>query len=246
MTEPDPTSKLVELIRAHPELSTITVIAVTYIDLAQQAPSLVDKLADTLVKLKETNITVRCGGRLGDTTQIARALDWELDEYLGSDLAAVKDASVSPSNEHLTISLLSATTMKYSLCNPDVFIDAVNRGLHYERFDYDVAKHEVLVLGACIQLSISGSYLRSQHDFDAPQVLDALEKIKNVGVVKHPQGQRLLEVRNLVIFYLTRFKIWIRLRFNRPRIMLPMVGKFCFLSNCTRSICFRFLFRLFL
>jgi hypothetical protein len=102
----DPTSKLLELIRAHPDLSTITVIVITYIDLAQQAPSLVDKLADTLVSLKETNITVRSGGRLGDTTQIARALDSELDEYLGSDLVAVKDASVSPSNEHLTTSLL--------------------------------------------------------------------------------------------------------------------------------------------
>jgi len=165
-------------------------------DLAQQAPSLVDKLADTLVKLKETQITVRSGGRLGDTTRIARALDWELDEYLGSDLAAVKDASISPSNEHLTISLLSATTMKYSLCNPDVFIDAINRGLHYEQFGYDVAKHEVLVLGACLQLSISGSHFRHQRDFDAPQILDVLEKIKNVSVVKHPQGQRLPEVCN--------------------------------------------------
>jgi hypothetical protein len=86
--------------------------------------------------------------------------------------------------------------VKYSLCNPDVFIDAANRGLQYEQFGYDAAKHEVLVLGACLQLSISGSYFRHQHDFDISQVLHALEKIKKVGVVKHPQGQRLLEVCN--------------------------------------------------
>ncbi len=187
----DPTSKLLELIRAHPELSTITVIVIIYIDLAQQSPSLVDELVDTLVNLKNTKITV---GRLSDPTEIAHALNWELDDYLDSELTSVEDASVSPSNEHLITSLISATTMKYSLCNTDVFLGAVNRGLHYERYSYDVAKREVLVLGACLQLSISGSYFRGQHGFDSIDILNVLEKIKNVGVVKHPQGQRLLEV----------------------------------------------------
>ena len=113
----DPTSKSLEFIYVHPELPTIGVIVITYIDRAQQAPSLVDNLADVLVNLKKTKVTVSSGGRLSDSIQIAHALSWELDEYLGSELASVNDASVSPSNEHLITSPLSATTMKYPLCD---------------------------------------------------------------------------------------------------------------------------------
>ena len=71
----DLTSKFLELICAHSDLSTITVIVITCINLVQQSPFLVDKLMDTLVILKNTKITI---GRLSDPTEIAHALNWEL------------------------------------------------------------------------------------------------------------------------------------------------------------------------
>ena len=94
----DPTSNLLEFIRAHPELSTITVVVITYISTSptKQSPSLVDKLADTLVHTKSP---------LADLVKHELPLNRELDDHLGSELASVEDASVSPSNERLVITL---------------------------------------------------------------------------------------------------------------------------------------------
>lgn len=196
---PDPTPQLLELIRAHPELPTIGDIVVIYLELVQQSPSQIDKLTGTLVNLKSsTEFTIAANDRLGKSVPIvtALALNLELNELLSSELAHVKDASVTPSNEHLIASLLSAVAIKYSLCNSTAFSSAVDRGLchQHDTYRFDVATREVLVLGACLQLSMSGSYFCDQKGFDARHALGALERIKEVGVVKHPDGQRLLEV----------------------------------------------------
>ena len=193
----DPCSELLQLIRAHPRLSTITYIAVTYEDLAQKTPALVNKLSHILVDLKEkeTGITMKGGRTPYEMITVDDAFHRELYESLGSDLV-VDDASVSPSNMYLTSSLISATIVKLSLTGPRIAVNEVNRGLwQYEQSnDYDAAKHEVYVLGVCLQLAICGSYLLQYPYFDVPRVLGALEAIKSVGIVKHPQGQQLLDV----------------------------------------------------
>ena len=197
---PDPTSKLLELIHAEPTLSTISAIVIIYIDHAQKFPSQVDKLVGALVNLKSSTFTVTASARFSKPTQIsiAQALDSELYDFLGSELTCPDDGSVTSSNGYLSASLLSAKTAKNSLCDPSLFSYQVDRDLNYddpEKGRFDVATHEVRVLCACLLLSMCGSYLIGQSNFPS-NVLTTLEKIKNVGVVKDPHGQRLLEVCN--------------------------------------------------
>ncbi len=45
---------------------------------------------------------------------------------------------------------------------------------------------------------MSGPYFCGPNGFDARHLLSALERIKEVGEVKHPDGQRLLEVCDLM------------------------------------------------
>ena len=186
LNQADPTQQLVEVIRAHPERPTIGDIVIIYFELVEQSPSQVNKLTATLVNLKtSTEIAIATYDRLGKFVQIsiALALDLELHELLTSELA-FNAGPITPSNELLIASLLSAVTTKHSLCHSSNLSTAVRRGLYYDRYA-SVASHQVLVLGACLQLSMNGSY------FCGP---NALERIRSVGVVKHPGGQRLLAV----------------------------------------------------
>ncbi len=69
--QPDPTQQLLELIRDHPELPTIGDIVVICLELVQQSPSQIDKLAGALVNLKgSTEITVAASDRLGKSVPI--------------------------------------------------------------------------------------------------------------------------------------------------------------------------------
>jgi hypothetical protein len=146
-------------------LSTITVMVITYIDLAQLFPSLVAKFMDTLINLKNTNITI-------SETPIAHALNRNLMIILAANSPLLR-MHLYHLNEHLISSLLSATSIKYSLYTTNVLIGAVNHGLYYEKYSYDAAKHEIL--GACLQLFISRSYFHGQHGFDATDILNVLE-----------------------------------------------------------------------
>jgi len=198
---PDPTSKLLELIHAEPTLSTINSIVIIYVDHAKQFPSQVDKLVGALVNLKTSTITFNADARHDKPTQlsISQALESELHALFSSDLAYPTDGSVTSSNEYLSASLLAAKTVKNSLCRPYLFSDQVDCDLNYDNPEngrFDVATHEVRVLCACLLLSICGSHLLGQSDFDPSNVLTTLERIKNVGVVKDPHGQQLLEVWN--------------------------------------------------
>jgi len=85
--------------------------------------------------------------------------------------------------------------VKHHLCNSSAFYNAVSRGLNYQaETGIDPTTHEVLVLGACLLLSISGSYLYGSKHTDGSHVLGALKKIKEAGLLEHPDGQLLLEV----------------------------------------------------
>lgn len=194
---PDPTSKLLELIHAEPTVSTIDAIAIIYIDHANQFPSQVDKLVRTLANLQTSTITFNVDARYGKPTQlsISQAFEWELHSLFSS--AWPDDGSVTPSNKYLSTSLLAAKTVKIPLHFFHLLSDQVNCDLNYDNPEdgyFDVATHQVRVLSACLLLSICGSHLLGQFNFDPGNILTTLEKIKNVGVVKDAHGQQLLEV----------------------------------------------------
>ena len=210
---PDPTSKLLEVLNAEPTLSTIEAIAIVYIDHAVKFPSRVDILVSALVNLNTSTITFDADPRQDKPTQVSvsQVLYSELFPLFRSYFTYPFDVSVTSSNEYLSLSLLAAKTIKNSLCNPFLVSDQVDSDLNYDdpaNGRLDVATHQVCVLCACLLLTICGSHLLGQSNFDPSNVLTALEKIKNVGVVKAPHGQELLEVCNRFDHILTRFECY--------------------------------------
>lgn len=127
----------------------------------------------------------------------------ELADFLSGDLANDIDTSVTPSNDYLIASLLSAASRKHRLGESPAQVGSVLRGLYYSSDGADPATFEVLVLGACLQLLASGSYLYGPKGihFGKVDVLSALEAVKKESVVKDPNGQELLEVCKTIFFF---------------------------------------------
>jgi len=236
--QPNPTPKLLELIRAHPQLPTITHLVSVYMELAAECPIHIDKFARALVDLQTTSeVTIAAYDAFGNPAQqnIAPLLNRELAGFHSGDLVAAEDTSITTSNDYLVASLLSATSMKYRLCDSPAQAGAVVHGLHFKdrRYRDDApASREILLLGACLQLLVAGSYLYGPTGTDAGKVdvLKALQDIQSEGIVKSQNGQRLLEVR---LFYLSILhknlnEIYARPRFNKPRMasrtMLTTLG----------------------
>ncbi|KIM37504.1 hypothetical protein M413DRAFT_448554 [Hebeloma cylindrosporum] len=197
---PDPTPKLLELISAHPRGQTITDLVSFYHEFVTKSPTQVNRLAGVMVEIKSSKgFTVVASDNVGNLAQqeIAPVLATELADYLGGFLAEAKDTFVTPSNEYLIASLLSATSMIYGLCDSPAQAGAVAHGLQLkDRRHRDAPESkEVLVLGMCLQLLVAGSYLYGPTGTDTGKidVLTALQDIKEEGIVKDANGQILLE-----------------------------------------------------
>lgn len=197
---PDPAPRLIELIRAHSQFPTIFYLISIYTELAAELPTQIDKFAQALAQVKTSKVKIDTEDDFGKPAQldIEPIFVSELADELSGDFVNVKDLSVTSSNEYLIASLLSATSRKYRLCESPAQIGSVLCGLYYNDRKYgyaDRATFEVRVLGACLQLLTSGSYLYGPEGIYAGKidVLAALETIKKEGVVKNPNGQELLE-----------------------------------------------------
>lgn len=212
--QPDPTPHLLKLIEANPQLPTITLLVYVYMDLVAESPTQIYKYADALASVRKSKITVAGGDRLGNPAQenIRHAFNDVFVGFHSFDLDNVKDKSVTPSNEFLVASLISAVSMMYTFCDSPAQVGALLRGLHYDDENYgdDVSSREILVLGACLQLLVAGSYLYGPKGTDVGRVdvLGALERIKAADIVKDPNGQQLLQVCDFNFGYIfPRLKI---------------------------------------
>ena len=233
--QPDPTPYLLKLIESNPELPTIADLVFVYMDLVAESPKQIYKYAEALASVRKSTITVAGGDRLGNPAQqnIGHAFNDVFVEFHSTDLDDVNDKSVTPSNEFLVASLISAVSMLYKFCDSPAQVGGLLRGLHFDdekNYADDVSSREILVLGACLQLLVAGSYLYGPKGTDVGRVdvLGELERIKGAGVVKDRNGQRLLAVCDNFgsIFYTTQN--YSRLRCNKlnlvSRVMSVMLG----------------------
>jgi hypothetical protein len=184
--QPDPAPKLLELITAHPDVEAIGDLILVYTELVGEF----DKFAAALVKLQHSKgITVAGLDRIGNQSQleIGYALSEQLHDHHAGSLVRPSNPFVTPSNEYLINSLLSAISIKYKLCGSHTAVD-----LH----DLPKIYRQVYIVGACLQLLMSGSYLYGPTgtEVGSDDVLATLEKVKESRVVKDPDGRRVLEV----------------------------------------------------
>ena len=187
--QPNPAPKLLELLTAHLDVKALLNLIVIYMELIGKSPFQFDKFAGALIKLQNSKgITIASGDRLGNPAQleITHALYKQLHDIHSAKLVIARDPSVTPSNQYLIDSLLSAISIKYRLC--DTHSTTVAYGLHYKpKRPYP----QVYVLGACLQLLMSGLYLYGPTgtEVGTDDVLATLEKAKNSCVVKDPNGR---------------------------------------------------------
>jgi len=110
---------LLDVIKAHPNFKTITVLVAVYMDLVYQSPTQFDTFTKILAELHDLKEPTFAGcdvaGNLG-TLMIANTLFDVLAKFHSSDRAGVQDTSVFPGNEYLVTSLLCAISMKYNFC----------------------------------------------------------------------------------------------------------------------------------
>ncbi|KIM37500.1 hypothetical protein M413DRAFT_275838 [Hebeloma cylindrosporum] len=194
--DPDPIPKLLELIIAHPRPATIVDLISVYEQLVGESPTQINKLAGLMVEIHNfEEVTI-----VSDNPErgIASTLNRTLASFHNFDLALEDEIDIAPSNNYLLGSLLSATSMIYGLTTSSAQGAAVLRGLQLEdrRLYQDTPElKEIFVLGTCLQLLIAGSYLYGPTGIHTGRddVLTALQDVKAEGLVKNPNGQRLLE-----------------------------------------------------
>jgi len=81
-----------------------------------------------------------------------------------------------------------------SLCNPYLFSDQVDRDLteNSEKGRFDVATYEVVFFAPAFCSPCAGRIFWANLILIQATFLTTLQKIKNVGAMKDPHGQRLL------------------------------------------------------
>jgi len=195
--QPEPVPALLEVIGAHPQLTTITDLVCTYMELTAEHPAEVHRFARALVELQNsTEPTIDAFDDFGKPVKktIHPILNRELADIHSGDLSKAKDSSVTASNDYLIASLLSAISLKYRLCDSPAQVGSIVIGLH-PKDNKLYGPSEILVIAACLQLLVAGSYLYGPQGTDVGKqdVPKALELIEQQSVVQNLNGKHLLE-----------------------------------------------------
>jgi hypothetical protein len=185
----DPLTAILGLLTQHPTGDAITELACAYTEVVESHPALGERLASVLAQI-------------GDFQASPDAPVFPLREFLYRALGRIhfkcRDGSHewSPKNAHLLESYLSGLSLKHQLTATTDMYHAVHLGLDATP---ETPYAQELVIGACIQLLLSGhhytweagSYSRT------PQVFAAkLKHQESSGVVKDMHAIHLLQVRS--------------------------------------------------
>jgi hypothetical protein len=203
LTLPEPTTTLLELIKAHPISHSVDVLVQEYAKTVIANPMTISKLASVLFELvNSTDVpSIASWNAFGKPTQteFAELLYFELYEcHLRTLISTDKiSPSVNPKNPHLTGSLISAASLKHRLSNCSTQT-AVHDIIDIKNNEEIPAKaQEIIVLGSCLHLVSCGSVFYGRKSIHHPKkdlILPALEKVRKAGIVRRADGNKLLDV----------------------------------------------------
>jgi hypothetical protein len=202
---PEPTTTLLELIKAHPISYSVDVLVEEYAKTVIANPMIISKLASALLELvNSTDVpSIASLNAFGKPTQseFAALLNRELYEcHLRRLISADEiNPSVNPNNPHLTGSLISAASLKHGLsvgCSTQTWaiqniIDIKNNE------DIPAKAQEIIVLGSCLHLVSCGSVFYGRKSIHHPKkdlILPALKNVQKAGIVRRADGNKLLDV----------------------------------------------------
>jgi hypothetical protein len=240
-TSSDISVELLSVIKSNPTAAGAEALATSVLDHAQASPQQVDTLVVAINNLLNTlqaqsiTITDEDGSdpfKDVFSSQLSGFLNDRLHE---TQLHEPKQTLIAASNLTLSAALFSASATKNRLLqNHKATYAFARQGLQLPDATEEQERKEVVALGACLQLSITGAMMIEQwlgKSDGQEAVVQALKGLKARGVVTTSGGLHLLDVSGSLFstisqvhvhFHRKRSKL---LRANLPRIyLLPKHG----------------------
>jgi len=189
--DPDPVPALLKLLNEHPIYKSVRDLVFVYFDEIERNPSRGQALASSLVRLGKSP-----DAPTYNSSTLSEALWVELRD---AHFKLPRDEEVTeygPKNTYLLDSLLSGLSLQHNLASGGDQLASIDDGLDAPKNGSE--ESEVLVVGACIQLLMSGSTLLAEdvgtYRKTAEEVAKKLKDQKAGGVVKDPHAIKVLEV----------------------------------------------------
>lgn len=240
-TSSDISVELFSVIKSNPTTAGAEALATSVLDHAQASPQQVDTLVVAINNLLNTlqaqsiTITDEDGSDPFKDVFSSQLSGFLSDRLHETQLHEPKQTLISASNPTLLAALFSASAIKNRLLqNHKATYAFARQGLQLPDAAEEQERKEVVALGACLQLSITGATMIEQwlDKSDGQEaVVQALKGLKERGVVTTSGGLYLLDVSGLppsttsqvhVHIHRKRLKL---LRANLPRIyLLPKYG----------------------
>lgn len=189
-----PSAPLLRLLKQHPTYAAVKDMVVTYTDVVETKPADGPRLAAALSQL----------AHLSDPPQITGASD-PLGAIINRELADLHFKWIGynegphtwgPENQYILESYLSGLSLKHGLTSTSDMLASVDDGLDATREWQHVQEK---VVGACVQLLVAGSFFTSEqagsYQKTADEIATKLKKQRDLGLVKEPNGHKVLEVQ---------------------------------------------------
>jgi hypothetical protein len=240
-TSSDISVELLSVIKSNPTGAGAEALATSVLDHAQASPQQVDTLVVAInnlldaVHAQSIAITDEDGSGPFKDIFISRLAEFLNDYLQETQLHAPKRTAIAASNLTLLAALFSASATKNRLLERHKGTYAFARqGLQLPDAIEEQERKEVVALGACLQLSITGATMMEQwlgKSDGQEAVVQALKGLKEHGVVTTSGGLHLLDVSGSLFSTISQVHVHFHrkqsklLRANLPRIyLLPKHG----------------------
>ena len=188
----DPTYSLLHLLNKHPTYAAVKYLVIAYFEAARKDPFGAQSLASTLVAISNSPDA--------PIFQQETLLDILADELAGMHFkfygSRDRAEKLGPTNRHLLDCLLSGLSLRFELTYTNDMYATIVHGLEAKGCS------EVMVVGSCIQLLLSGSAITTEladpYRRSSKEVAQKLRAQRQRGIVKDPRAVQVLEVCYLI------------------------------------------------
>ena len=185
----DPTHSLLYLLNKHPTYAAVKYLVIAYFEAVRKDPFGAQSFASTLVAISNSPDA--------PTFKQETLLDILADELAGMHFkfygSRDRANELGPTNKHLLDCLLSGLSLRFELTYTNDMYATIVHGLADSE-----GCSEVVVVGSCIQLLLSGSAITTEladpYRRSSKEVAKKLKAQREGGIVKDPRAIQVLEV----------------------------------------------------
>jgi hypothetical protein len=198
-------SGLLDYLKVYPTIAAVDELVWTFHDIAQTHPSSVDRIAKTIVTIKDApdapDIATYDSTGKPITQPLYDLLVRHVFDMLTSTFDDPDDLSIHAENPFILAAVTSGACSRVGLCHSAVQASMVTRGLHCEDSAYKEyfppEQYEIRAIHACLHLLVGASTFvtTDQMGYDKDKILPALNSIAQKNIISNVNGKKLLQVR---------------------------------------------------